>query len=91
MTLRFTQRHMEGGSDHKHIAKLKWIADVSGMEGENTRDDLVAWFRDKDGEGYVKDSIGNKASVQVVDADPPYLQTVADGKWTDNLLALPTY
>jgi hypothetical protein len=82
---------MEGGQDHKHIAKLKWIADVTAKPGENTRAELVAWFRDSGGKGYVKDSRGNQVSVRVVDANPPYLQTLADDKWTDNLLALPTY
>ena len=30
-------------------------------------------------------------SVGVVDANPPYIRTHADGVWTDNLLALPRF
>jgi hypothetical protein len=33
----------------------------------------------------------NTVAVLVVDSSPPYLRTYADGKWTDNLLALPKY
>ena len=91
MTVRFIQRHTEGGQDHLHIVKLKWIEYETGKPGENTRAQLVTWFRDNGGKGYVNDSIGNQADVRVVDANPPYLQTVADGKLTDNLLDLPTY
>ncbi len=33
---------------------------------------------------------GRRAEILVVDANPRYLQTRADGQWTNNLLALPT-
>jgi hypothetical protein len=91
MTVRFTERHMDGDESHDHIAKLKWVSDETSELGENTRAQLVAWIRDDGGKGYVKDSLGNKVNVQVVDASPPYLRTVADGELTDNLLSLPTY
>lgn len=31
---------------------------------------------------------GKRANLHVVDANPPYVQTQADGQWTNNLLAL---
>lgn len=37
---------------------------------------------------FVRDSRGNRANVGVVEANPPYLRTYADGVWTDNLLSL---
>lgn len=91
MTIRFTERHMVGGSEHKHIASLRWIADGESETKTSTREEFVVWIRDKGGSGYVKDSQGDKAWVKVVDASPPYLRTQKDGIWTDNLLALPTY
>ena len=91
MSVRFTARHMEGGSEHKHIAELKWVEDGAQKTGVSARAVLVEWIRDKQGSGYVLDSKGNKAVVKVRDAKPPYVQTIADGKWTDNLLALPTF
>jgi hypothetical protein len=33
----------------------------------------------------------NEVAVGVVKASPPYIRTYADGKWTNNLLALPEY
>jgi hypothetical protein len=32
---------------------------------------------------------GKRADLHVVKGNPPYVQTAADGKWTNNLLALP--
>lgn len=31
------------------------------------------------------------AQVKVMNANPPYLRTSADGNWTNNLLALPRF
>lgn len=42
---------------------------------------------------YVKDSLGNRADVGVVDpggGKNKFIRTYADGKWNNNLLALPT-
>jgi hypothetical protein len=33
---------------------------------------------------------GKRANILVVDENPKYVRTVADGKWTNNLLALPS-
>lgn len=41
---------------------------------------------------YVKDSLGNRADVGVVDPGggrKKFIRTYADGKWNNNLLALP--
>jgi Protein of unknown function (DUF3892) len=91
MTVRFTARHMSGGSQHQHITSLRWIEDGTTGESESTRETLIAWIRDKEGKGYVVDARGDKAWVHVVNVTPPYLQTWKDGIWTDNLLALTTY
>lgn len=47
-------------------------------------------FIDRGGEAYTKDNAGHRAEVLVRDPvnGPKYLQTKADGVWTDNLLAL---
>jgi len=91
MAIRFTARHMSGGTKHEHIASLRWIEDGKTETKESTRETLVDWVKNKGGSGYVLDSSGDKAWVKVVEASPPYLQTQKDGIWTDNLLALPTY
>ena len=89
MAVYVTKRHMDGGSKHEHIAKVTWENRASGETGESTRGAMVEWIegggdcRVANGTSYVK--------VGVVDSSPKYIRTHADGKWTDNLLALPTY
>jgi hypothetical protein len=51
---------------------------------------MVEWIRAKNGDARVRDSKGD-VRVGVVDGTPPYIRTYADGRWTDNLLALPRY
>ena len=91
MTIRFTQRHMVGGIGHEHIASLRWIEDGKTETKASTREELVDWIKNKNGQGYVRDSRGDQAWVKVVEGRTPYLRTQKDGIWTDNLLALPTY
>jgi hypothetical protein len=50
---------------------------------------MIDWIR-QGGQAFV--TYGkNTVEVHVVDSHPSYLRTYADGKWTDNLLALPHY
>ena len=51
---------------------------------------MVDWIRNENGEAYVLEGDG-VVSVLAVDASPPYLRTYAGGRWTDSLLALPTF
>ncbi len=84
-----TARHMEGGFRHEHIARVRWRNPGDGATGENSRQEMVDWINNK-GEAYVTDG-QRQIRVHVVRATPPYIQTYADGVWTDNLLALPTF
>ncbi len=74
---------------HEHIIALKWRNPADGKMDETTREALVKWLREG-GDARVKDSRGEVA-VAVVEAAPPYVRTVADGRYTDNLLALPRF
>ena len=58
--------------------------------GETSRAGMVDWIRNKNGQAFVADGT-RSVWVGVVDANPPYIRTHADGAWTDNLLALPTF
>lgn len=51
----------------------------------------MSWIEDKNGKAYVEDAQGNRADVLVIAPSygEKYLRTHADGRWTDNLLALP--
>jgi len=84
-----TQRHMVGGHRHEHIASVRWNDPASGDTNVATREQMVDWIR-KGGDARVNDGV-HEVRVRVRDANPPYIQTYADGVWTDNLLALPTF
>jgi hypothetical protein len=84
--------HLIGGSEHKHVSSMVWINGSTFKSGLNTTAQMVAFIEDKGGD--VKVSDGTTAvSVGVVhpSAGVPYLRTHEDGKWTDNLLALPQF
>jgi hypothetical protein len=82
--------HLTGGTRHEHIAAVRWKNPATNASGENTREQMVTWIRDEKGDARVTDG-RTEVSVGVVDANPPHIRTYADGKWSDNLLALPRY
>jgi hypothetical protein len=86
-----TAVHMSGGSEHEHIASVRWKNPQSLVTGESTRAVMVDWIKNKGGDARVRDEAGKEAQVGVVEARPPYIRTWADKIWTDNLLALPRY
>jgi len=85
-----TAIHQEDGSSHEHITSVKWRNPSTGDTGQNTKAEMVDWIKNKSGDARVTDGT-NTVQVGVVDASPPYIRTYADGKWTDNLLALPRF
>jgi hypothetical protein len=90
MAVYVTARHMEGGSGHEHIAAVAWENRDTGASGRSTRAQMVDFIKNQKGDARVAN--GNSyVGVQVVEANPPYLRTFADGVPTDNLLELPTY
>lgn len=90
MARRFTAIRLSGGQSHEHIVHLWWTDSVTGVTGDDTRARLVSWV-EAGGSAYVEDGYRNRADVGVVTPayGAKYLRTYADGKWTDNLLALP--
>lgn len=89
--INITNIHMAGGTQHQHIASVKWTDPGDGGAGESTRQEMVEWIRDEKGVAHVHGTDGSVSQVGVVDATPPYIRTYADGDWNDNLLALPRY
>lgn len=79
--------HFEGGREHEHISSVKW--QKNGESGISTKATMVDWIN-KGGKAYVADGI-RTVDVLVVNANPPYLRTYADGRWSNNLLALPQF
>lgn len=96
-TLKCVAKRMSGGQGHEHISHLWWQqvegGNLTGQNGVYTREQMVAYI----------EANGNN-SVWCPDKNPnltgawvhvhfngriKYVQTVADGRKTDNLLALP--
>jgi hypothetical protein len=89
MRVRFTAVHLVGGSRHEHIDSLK-----ATSAGQNYDDSRAAWvaYIERGNSGYVHDPYGNEVEVYVnSNGWTKWVQTYADGIWTDNLLALPKY
>jgi hypothetical protein len=92
MAFRITGIRKPGGADNPHeaISAYRWVDDGKTAVHIDDRPTVVAWV-DKGIQAYVLDASGNKAycKVNVSRSGTRFLQTYADGKWTDNLLALP--
>lgn len=85
-----TAIRMSGGNGHEHISDVTWKNPSTGKTGQNSRAEMVRWIKVEHGEAKVTDG-RSTIEVGVVEASTPYLRTHADGKWTDNLLALPRF
>ena len=90
MSINVVAIRLTGGSKHEHISHLWWTGREDGKPDDAPRADVVAWI-EKGGRAYVRDDHGHDVGVHVVTppSGPKYLQTWADGIWTDNLLSLP--
>lgn len=84
-----TQIRLVGGATHQHISQVGWRNPEDGKIGTSTRDDMVKFIRDG-GRAFVSDG-RRTVAVGIVEGNPPYIRTHADGVWTDNLLALPRF
>ncbi|NHA00633.1 DUF3892 domain-containing protein [Nocardioides sp. W3-2-3] len=91
MSLFITAVHMEPtyGSGHEHIALVRWVDTAADATDTSTRQQMVD-FLNRGGQAWVADAQGS-VQVGVVNANPPYLRTFADGRYTDNLLSLPRF
>jgi hypothetical protein len=83
---------MEGGQYHEHIAGVEWVHQPGGAAQQSTREQVVEFIDKNNGDVRVRDGQRDvhvgvvKESVRM-----PYIRTHADGKWSNNLLALPRY
>lgn len=79
--------HLDGGNGHEHITMVQWRQDTD--TNKCATHEMIEWLR-KGNSAYVSDGV-KTVEVQEYKANPPYLRTVADGRWTNNLLALPNF
>jgi hypothetical protein len=94
MAVRITCINKSGGyhaDPHHAIERLGWIDPETGATGNSSRLEVYDFIKNKKGAAYVQDPVGNSAYVGARENNngTRYVQTYADGVWTDNLLALP--
>ncbi len=66
------------------------ITHLGNSQGKWTKEQVIAWIDAKQFSFYTQDRFGTAWIGVVREAGKrPYLRTHADGRWTDNLLALP--
>jgi hypothetical protein len=93
MTVRIVCINKAGGhhdEPHEAINRYGWVDDAnSNNKGRTNRSQMVE-FIEEGNSAYVTDGI-NKAFCRVRQNKygTKFLQTVSDGKWSDNLLRLP--
>jgi hypothetical protein len=91
--IEITAIRLAGGERHEHISWLQWRNTQTGATGQSTRQAVVTWLEESKANQAVVANNGTWVYVGVyrVQAGPIYLRTHADGKWSDNLLALPKF
>lgn len=84
--------HLEGGTGHEHISEVRWRDPSDNGTGESCVAVIVDWIDNKGGDARVRSGTYEvQVGTVARQGKPKYLRTYADGQWTDNLLALPTY
>ncbi|MBV8364273.1 MAG: DUF3892 domain-containing protein [Candidatus Eremiobacteraeota bacterium] len=85
-------RMSANGYRHEHITYIQWLQDGQSLRQSSSRAEMVAFVEDG-GKAYVRDQFGNLVYLRVRVSTPgnKYVQTYADGIWSDNLLALPRF
>ena len=87
--------HVRFGGTKKtedEIVLYKWKSDQSGEVNQSDKPTLVDWIDNKNGKAFVG-SGNDRVPVGVItpQSGQAYLRTYADGKWTNNLVNLPTF
>jgi Protein of unknown function (DUF3892) len=77
------------GTHAKHITTVWWLNGTRGSSNTLSVPDMVSFIRE--GNQVQVGGPDGPVNVEVVDADPPYLRTVADQTSRDNLLQLPRF
>lgn len=85
--VQITAIRVVGLARHENITDVQWINPVNKRNGTSTKQAMVDWIKGG-GQAIVSDGM-RTVKVSVVAAPIPYIRTIADGVWSDNLLSLP--
>lgn len=91
--IQITAIRLKGGSGHEHISDVQWRNTSTGQAGQSTRQAIVDWLSESRANQAV---VADGTQWVYVAVYPPtgqraYIRTHSDQKWTDNLLALPSF
>ena len=69
---------------HHSITSVGWVQEATGKRGTSTRVEVCNWLKYQNGEAYVLDGYGHRASVlpRENERGTQFLQTDADRVWT---------
>jgi len=84
------KRMEPNGTKHEHIDRLKFVyEDGSGQDAQKQK--IIEWLESNPNNTAWCHDGPRVVQVKVVNDTPKYLRTVADGYYTNNLLALPDF
>jgi hypothetical protein len=89
MTVYVTAITPTSAQQHAHITGIRWL-DAGNSTSKTMTTSLGVDWLNRGNKLWVAGETG-AVEVKVVNANPPYLRTVADNSYTDNLLALPRF
>lgn len=94
MSVRITCIKKQGGyheDPHHAIESVGWTNEQDGGTGSSTRIEMYDWIKNRGGAAYVRDNQGSSVAVGTAESSTgtKFIRTHADGKWNNNLLALP--
>lgn len=89
MTVYITAINPSSATQHEHIANVRWLDSSNSTSKTMTREQAIGYLLGGNKLWVASDT--GAVEVLVVDANPRYIRTVADNKYTDNLLALPRF
>jgi hypothetical protein len=79
------------GYGHEHITDVMWRSAATST-GLSTVEGIIGWLSaNANNQAVVADPLGVEVAVVRPAGQPPHLCARADGKWTDDLLALPRF
>ena len=94
MAIKCTGRRMAGGSEHEHISDIRWQNDQSGDNGVFSTTQMIVFISANGPNSvYCPDQVGGASAWVHVNSNGRirHIQSSADGRWTNNLLALPLF
>jgi|GEM_PF-1361078 len=82
--------HFEGGSEHHHISKVEYEDQETLEKIDISTVEMIKFIKESSCKVFVQVD-EEKVEVHVINAEPKYLRTKANGIETDNLLNLETF